>query len=62
LKTRPVMPADSALPSQTTNGAMLSGSLGSNSPGLRSGPAWPKPRFSVIRVRAAGAMALTVTP
>ncbi len=40
---------------------MLSGSLASNSSGLASA-ANPPPRFSVIRVRAAGAMALTVMP
>ena len=56
------MEAASALASHTTNGAMLSGSLASNWSGFGSAGPSPKPRFSVIRVNAAGAMALTVTP
>jgi hypothetical protein len=62
LKTRPVMSFDSGLPSQTTIGEMLAGSSASNSSGLRLAYASPMPRFSVMRVSAAGAMALTVTP
>ena len=62
LNTRPVMSFDSGLPSQTTMGAMLAGSNGSNSSGFFSVAAAPMPRFSVMRVSAAGAMAFTVTP
>ena len=62
MKTRPVMPADSELPSHTTIGAMLAGSKASNSSGFFSAGVKPPPRFSVMRVSAAGAMALTVTP
>jgi hypothetical protein len=44
--------------SQTTTGATLAGSSGSNSPGKVRSPKAP----SVIRVRAPGAIALTRTP
>ena len=56
--TRPVTPADSGLASQQTIGAMCLG----ESCSLASSGSWPMPRSSVMRVRAAGAMALTVTP
>src|SRR5207302_2055946 len=58
--TRPVTSPDSGLPSHTTRGETFSGAERSNSPALT--PGRPPPRFSVIRVRAPGAMALTVTP
>ena len=53
--------ADSALASQVTSGAMFSGARASHSPS-GSGAAIAPPRFSVIRVRAPGAIAFTVTP
>jgi hypothetical protein len=57
-KTCPVTPLLSAEHSQATSGDTLEGSMGSNvAPSRRGGP-----RASVRRVRAAGAMALTVTP
>src|SRR5690606_11685012 len=56
--TWPLMPADSALASQVTSGATLPGALGSQSPSAGRGR--PPPRFSVMRVRAPGAMALAV--
>src|SRR4051794_4084214 len=58
--TRPVTSRDSVEPSQTTSGETLSGAIASNPLSgafIMSGIA-----TSVIRVRAAGAMALTVTP
>ena len=57
-KTRPVTPADSGLASQVMIGAIHRGDICS----LASSEACPMPRFSVMRVSAAGAMALTVTP
>ena len=51
-------PADSALASHVTIGAIQRGDICS----LVSSSSWPMPRFSVMRVSAAGAMALTVTP
>jgi hypothetical protein len=58
--TRPVTSADSTLPSHTTSGEMFSGAMASNpSSGLAIISA---KTVSVIRVRAEGAIALTVTP
>ncbi|CAM3490336.1 hypothetical protein KIPE111705_10890 [Kibdelosporangium persicum] len=51
---------DSTLPSQTTNGETFSGAIASK-PSAGAAIAEANAR-SVIRVRAAGAMALTVTP
>ena len=56
--TRPVTSFDSVEASQVTIGAIQRG----DSFSLVSSSACPMPRFSVMRVRAAGAMALTVTP
>ncbi len=56
--TRPVTWADSGLASHVTIGAMCAGDICS----LISSGACPMPRPSVMRVRAAGAMAFTVTP
>src|SRR5262252_2557463 len=59
-KTRPVTPFDSALASHTTTGETFSGAMTSKP---RSGRFIASgKRSSVIRVRAAGAMALAVTP
>src|SRR5215472_1291517 len=59
-KTRPVTPLDSTLASQTTTGETFSGAMTSKP---RSGRFIASgKRCSVIRVRAAGAMALAVTP
>ncbi len=58
--SRPVTCRDSALPSQTTSGATFSGAIASNP---STGAAMVSANtVSVIRVRAAGAIALTVTP
>ncbi|SLH22162.1 Uncharacterised protein [Mycobacteroides abscessus subsp. abscessus] len=57
---RPVTPADWVLPSHTTSGEMFSGAIASKPD---SGLAIMSAKtVSVIRVRAEGAMALTVTP
>ena len=56
--TRPVMPADSVDANQVTIGAIYFGERCSRSASV-SGAG---PRFSVIRVNATGATALTVTP
>ncbi len=56
--TRPVTSRESGLASHTTIGEMRRGAISS----LSSSDAWPIPRFSVMRVSAAGAMAFTVTP
>ena len=58
--TRPVTSRESALPSHTTSGEMLAGSFGVEAAvgrGMRSANT-----SSVMRVRAAGAIALAVTP
>jgi len=60
--TWPVTARDSGLPSHTTSGATFSGALRSKAPGSMAARRRPPPRFSVMRVRAPGAMALTVTP
>ena len=60
--TRPVTSFDSGLPSHTTSGEMFSGAMLSNLSGGDVGAGVAPPRFSVMRVRATGAMALTVTP
>ena len=56
----PVTSLDSTLPSQTTSGEMFSGAIASKS------SSWvaimSANTVSVIRVRADGAIALTVTP
>ena len=57
-KTRPVTSFDSALPSQTTSGAMLSAASSSNASAGRSAARWPIPRFSVMRVSATGETAV----
>ncbi|CFE82466.1 Uncharacterised protein [Mycobacterium tuberculosis] len=58
--TFPVTSRDSALPSHTTKGETFSGAIASNpSCGLAIISA---NTVSVMRVRAAGAIALTVTP
>src|ERR1700735_1119357 len=58
--TWPVMSRDSLLPNQTTNGEMFSGAIASKS------SSWvdimSANTVSVIRVRADGAIAFTVTP
>src|SRR6478609_4019029 len=60
-KTRPVTPADSIDPSQTTSGATFSGAITSNA--SSSGSAMVSANTaSVMRVRAAGAIAFAVTP
>ena len=61
-KTRPVISRDSALPSQTTRGAMFSGARVLKPPSYCLASSLTEARSSVIRVRAVGAMALTVTP
>ena len=59
--TRPVTSLDCADPSHTTRGATFSGAMASKAPA--SGAAMVSANTaSVIRVRAAGAMALAVTP
>jgi hypothetical protein len=58
--TRPVTPLDSALPSQTTSGEMFSGAMASKS--LSWVDIMSANTVSVMRVRADGAMALTLTP
>jgi hypothetical protein len=59
--TRPVTRRESTEPSHTTNGETLAGSIASNSPS--AGAAIVSANTpSVMRVRAAGAMALAVTP
>ena len=59
-KTRPVTSRDSVLPSHTTSGETLPGSFGSKP---SSGAAMRSANTSsVMRVRAAGAIALAVTP
>ena len=57
--TRPVTPPDSSLASHTTSGDTFAGSIASKP---ESGLAIDANTFSVIWVRAAGAMAFTVTP
>ena len=57
--TWPVMSAAASEASQATTGAMLAGSHSSNWPAAGS---MPPSTVSVIRVRARGATALTVTP
>lgn len=60
-KTRPVTPSLAAEPSHTTSGDTFSGAIASNSPS--PGAAIVSANVcSVIRVRAAGAIALTWTP
>ncbi len=59
-KTRPVTSRDSRLPSQTTSGEMFSGAFSSKLPSC--GAAMSVKMASVMRVRAAGAMALAVIP
>lgn len=60
-KTRPFTPAEASEPSHTTSGDTFSGAIASNSPA--AGAAMVRAKVSsVIRVRAAGAMALTWTP
>ncbi|SKS84936.1 Uncharacterised protein [Mycobacteroides abscessus subsp. abscessus] len=59
--TLPVTSRDSGLPSHTTSGETFSGAIASNAPS--SGLAMVSAKTaSVIRVRAAGAMAFTVMP
>lgn len=58
--TRPVTPAEASAPSHTTSGDTFSGAIASNAPAV-SAMVSAKAR-SVIRVRAAGAIALTWTP
>ncbi|CAB5031090.1 unannotated protein [freshwater metagenome] len=60
-KTRPVTAADSAEPNQTTSGETFAGSIASKAPSSASAIMSLK-ASSVIRVRAAGASALAVTP
>jgi hypothetical protein len=59
-KTRPVTPSLAAEPSQTTRGETFSGAIASK-PVAGAAMVVAKVR-SVMRVRAAGAMALTWTP
>ena len=63
MKTRPVTSRDSALPSQTTSGEIFAGLSGSKAPSVvgATSPVMSL-RPAVMRVRAIGAMALTVTP
>src|SRR5271166_1718221 len=58
--TFPVISRDSALPSQTTSGEMFSGAMESKSSSCVA--IISAKTVSVIRVRADGAIALTVTP
>ena len=59
--TRPVTSAEASEPSHATSGDTLAGSMASNAPS--SGVAIISANASsVMRVRAAGAMALAVTP
>lgn len=60
-KTRPLTPSLAAEPSHTTSGDTFSGAIASNPPSPGAAIACAKVR-SVIRVRAAGAIALTWTP
>ncbi len=60
-KTRPVTSRDSSLTNHATNGAMFSGAIASNSPSAGAAIVSAN-TVSVIRVRAAGAMAFAVTP
>ncbi len=60
-KTRPVTPSLAAEPSQTTRGETFPGAIASNSPSPGAAIVAAKVS-SVIRVRAAGARALTWTP
>ena len=55
------MPADSGLASHVTSGAMFSGDAFAPLVGARARGRAPE-RFSVMRVSAPGAIALTVTP
>ena len=57
--TRPVTPPDSSLASHTTSGDTFAGSIASKP---KSGLVIDSNTPSVIWVRAAGAMAFTVTP
>src|SRR5215813_752606 len=59
-KTRPVTPLDRALASQTTTGETFSGAIASKP--CSGGFIASGKRSSVMRVRAAGAIALAVTP
>ena len=59
-KTWPVTSRDSALPSQTTSGATFSGAIASKP--LAGFAIMSAKTVSVMRVRAAGAMALAVMP
>ena len=59
--TRPVTSADADEPNQTTRGDTLAGSIASKAPSPTSAIMSAK-ASSVIRVRAAGASALAVTP
>lgn len=56
-----MIPADSAEPSQTTRGETFSGAMASNPPSAGLAIVSAK-TCSVMRVRAAGAIALTVMP
>ena len=58
--TRPVTSRDPTLPSHTTSGATFSGAMASKS--LPRVAIMSANTVSVIRVRADGAIALTVTP
>ena len=60
--TRPVIPAESGDPSHTTRGATFSGAISSKASGSSGAAMVAANTCSVMRVRAAGAMALTVTP
>lgn len=62
-KTRPVTPSLAAEPSHTTSGDTFSGAIASNAPAPSPGAAIVSANVcSVIRVRAAGAIALAWTP
>ena len=54
-------PADCSEPSHTTSGDTFSGAMASNAPSVGAAIVSAK-TASVMRVRAAGAMALAVTP
>src|SRR5699024_342437 len=63
-KTRPVTSPEASEPSHTTSGETLAGSMASKEPSS-GGAIWeamPSPAEVVIRVRAAGAIALAVMP
>ena len=61
VNTRPVTPADSGLDNHATRGAIFPGSETSKLPGS-TGRYAPGVACSVMRVRAPGLIALTVTP